>query len=236
MKTENTVLTALARAFDAKLKRDFAAYLDERNSVWADRWQERIDQLMAMLPKGSGFDNGTRLDEERSDPDKRMVFLTAFHHMDDHGYYCGWTDHEVIVTPTLWRGPAIRISGVNKRGIKEYIHGVFCHALGADAPDYPWVLSRSRYNWIRIIENDVDTDMWQLAPEWRDKWVDRIVGDGSTKEQPYSSVLIRKDPSAGKTRWIAAGLGKQAYAGTRDDAMEIAEKWVHVHRGERFIL
>lgn len=236
MNIANNVLTELARALDARQRRDFAAYCDDRNDVWASRWQERIDQLMAMLPKGSGFDSGTRLDEDRSDPDKRMIFLTAFHHMDDNGFYCGWTEHEVIVTPTLWSGPAVRISGVNKRGIKEYIHSVFCNALGADAPDYPWVLSRSRYNWIRVIENDVDTDMWQLAPEWRDKWLNRVIGDDSTKEQPYLSVLIRKDPSAGKERWIAAGLGKQDYADTRDGAMALAAEWIDAHRYEGFII
>ena len=55
------------------------------------------------LPSGSGWDNGTTLDRERSTPEK-LVFVGAFHHMDEHGFYDGWTDHTVTVRPSLANG------------------------------------------------------------------------------------------------------------------------------------
>lgn len=50
------------------------------------------------MPSGSGIDHGTRLDFEKSTPTK-LVFTFDFHHMDQHGFYCGWSSHSLIVTP-----------------------------------------------------------------------------------------------------------------------------------------
>ena len=79
------------------------------------------------LPSGSGFDNGTTLNVDKSTSQK-LVFETAFHHMDEHGYYTKWTDHTVTVRPAF-QGLDIRVSGRNHNGIKEYIEGCFDHCL-----------------------------------------------------------------------------------------------------------
>src|SRR5882672_3309038 len=42
------------------------------------------------MPSGSGFDAGTILDLEKSTGEK-LVFITSFHHMNEHGSYDGWT-------------------------------------------------------------------------------------------------------------------------------------------------
>jgi hypothetical protein len=60
---------------------------------------------------------------ESSTPDK-LVFNTSFHHMDENGYYTGWTDHNIIVTPTFGSFK-IAITGKDRGGIKEYLHDVF---------------------------------------------------------------------------------------------------------------
>ena len=83
-----------------------------------------IPAFNAVAPSGSGFDAGTTLNEEKS-TQNRLVFDTAFHHMDDHGGYDGWTEHQVIVTPDLIVGFDVRVTGKNKRDIKDYIGDVF---------------------------------------------------------------------------------------------------------------
>lgn len=75
-------------------------------------------------PRGSGFDSGTKIDLDRSRAD-RLVFNTAFHHMNEHGYYDGWTEHTVTVRPTFGTTPEVRISGRNRNGIKDYIADTF---------------------------------------------------------------------------------------------------------------
>lgn len=92
-------------------------------------WSERLSQIERnLLPSGSGFDSGTALDYLRSTPE-RLVFTTAFHHMNDAGYYDGWSTHDVIVKPSLVFRLDIRITGKNRNGIKEYIAEQFYSAL-----------------------------------------------------------------------------------------------------------
>lgn len=85
------------------------------------------------LPSGSGFNSGSRLDTEKSTPEK-LVFTTAFQHMDDHGYYTRWTEHTVTVTPSFF-GLDIKVSGRNHRDIKDYIAECFDHVLNEQVGD-----------------------------------------------------------------------------------------------------
>lgn len=94
------------------------------NTEWLERHGDRISELMRNAPSGSGFDSGTKLDADKSKPDK-LVFTTSFHHMDESGGYDGWTDHEVIVRPSLMSGFDLRITGRDRNGIKEYIAEIF---------------------------------------------------------------------------------------------------------------
>lgn len=121
---------AIAAAVDAR------ARCDERgNSEWEQRWFARLEWIgRNILPSGSGFDSGTSIDVDRSRPD-RLVLTTAFHHMDDAGYYDGWTEHAIIVRPSLIHGFELRIDGRDRNGIKEYIADVF-GALLAEAGDW----------------------------------------------------------------------------------------------------
>jgi len=45
--------------------------------------------------------------------------------MDENGYYCGWSDHSIIITPSLAFGFDLRITGRNVRDIKDYMAEVF---------------------------------------------------------------------------------------------------------------
>jgi hypothetical protein len=106
--------------------RNCEAALDK--SDWRDVHKARIERLVYLhMPGGSGFDNGTKLDFDSSTPEK-LVFNTAFHHMDDSGYI-GWTDHRVIVTPSLAFEINLRITGRNRRDVKDFIHECFATSL-----------------------------------------------------------------------------------------------------------
>ena len=108
-----------------------------------DAVEDEIDRLVKEhMPSGSGFDRGTTLNfdmcERAGDPNAcphMLVFDTAFHHMDEHGGYSGWTEHKVIVTPTFL-GPVLRVTGRDRDGIKEYIadqfHWAINHKVMAD--------------------------------------------------------------------------------------------------------
>lgn len=106
----------------------------DKNPEWFDRHKEDADKLVSQhMPSGSGFDTGTKLDWDKSTADK-LVFTTAFHHMNDTGMYDGWTEHTVTVRASLSFGFALTISGRNRNDIKDYIADCFYQALRAEEP------------------------------------------------------------------------------------------------------
>ena len=99
------------------------------NKEWKVKHADAIKRIVDnYLPTGSGFDNGTWFDFKRSEPDK-LVFDTSFHHMDENGFYDGWTTHVVTVRPSLAFGFRLSISGRDRNDIKDYIAGEFEQAL-----------------------------------------------------------------------------------------------------------
>ena len=100
--------------------------LRKRNAVDAARGREmELDEILkAYAPSGSGIDAGTCIDWDKSKYNK-LVLTFSFHHLNDNGYYCGWTEHNAVVTPQLWTAFDLRITGPDKQGIKEYLHHVY---------------------------------------------------------------------------------------------------------------
>lgn len=102
------------------------------NKEWKSK---HLDKLVALvkehMPSGSGIDRGTQLDMGKSNPAK-LVFITSFHHMNETGFYDGWTEHTVTVTASLAYGMAMKISGRNRNEIKDYLHDIFQQALEAE--------------------------------------------------------------------------------------------------------
>ena len=95
------------------------------NAQWGDIARTRLDELVNMLPSGSGIDCGTKLVSASA---TKIVLECSFHHMDEHGYYDGWTEHRITVRPTF-DSLDIHISGRNRNDIKEYLHEVYALAL-----------------------------------------------------------------------------------------------------------
>ena len=48
--------------------------------------------------------------------------------MSETGFYDGWTEHKVIVTPSF-AGIDLRITGRNRNDIKDHIHDCFSSIL-----------------------------------------------------------------------------------------------------------
>ncbi len=125
------VYQAIARSLGA-----YTRCAKETNHPWTEKHKDNIERIIKdNLPHGSGFDNGTTLDFDKS-TDNKLVFNTAFHHMDDNGFYCGWTNHTVTVLPELSFGFSLKISGANTRGIKEYIDEEFRYCLSLEIEPY----------------------------------------------------------------------------------------------------
>lgn len=119
----NTIAQTLARLLQA------IEYCQRTGNDYGRIHTDNLETIVRdFLPSGSGWDNGTTLDRERSTPEK-LVFVGAFHHMDEHGSYDGWTDHTVTVRPSLVFGPTVTVSGRNRNGIKDYLAEMFQYAV-----------------------------------------------------------------------------------------------------------
>ena len=93
------------------------------NSEWRKIHGQRIDDIIQNAPSGSGIDSGTQLGDESTD--EKLVFVTAYHHMNEGGMYDGWTEHVIRVKPCLVFGFQMKIGGRDRNNIKDYLYEVF---------------------------------------------------------------------------------------------------------------
>jgi hypothetical protein len=89
---------------------------------------------MQSSPHGSGLDSETTIDLEASKG--KLVFNTSFHHMNEAGYYDRWTEHKVIIKPSLEYDFTITVAGRNHNQIKDYIADVFWVWLEEEIEEY----------------------------------------------------------------------------------------------------
>lgn len=102
------------------------------NQVFEDYKKPHLDKLhecIKLLPSGSGIDSGCKIDIENSGINK-VIIIIDFHHMDEHGYYCGWETYKLIAKPTF-AGIDMKITGRDKYFIKDYLYELFDHSLNA---------------------------------------------------------------------------------------------------------
>lgn len=148
-KTPQPLYQALAGLVQARLN-----CITAGNHEWRDKHEEGIAQLVNFLPSGSGIDSGPEIDFTKS-IGNRLVFKIGYHHMDEHGYYEGWTHHAVTVSGHLHSGFVVKIGGSNRKDVKDYIHAVFHQALADKVRQHEtepgvWVWECERYaqaNW-----------------------------------------------------------------------------------------
>lgn len=124
---------ALARAIGAHKRCKESGRLE-----WEARHAARVALLARNhLPSGSGLDLTPAVDVERSTEERIVITRADFHHMNDGGFYDGWTSHEITVRPSLAFGFQLSITGRNRNEIKDYLHETFGAALGALVEEYP---------------------------------------------------------------------------------------------------
>lgn len=120
--SEQTILQALAQAVNV-----LRGTGRDEMKAW---WSSVLDDIEDELPSGSGIDHGTKVDRERSTVD-RIILTTAYHHMSEHGYYDGWTEHAVVIKPSLLYGFTVDVKGRDRNDIKDHLSDVYRHALEA---------------------------------------------------------------------------------------------------------
>ena len=108
------------------------AWLETVTPDWQETAEDKLEKALAWIPSGSGIDSGTELDRDESTPEK-LIFRFSFHHMNDAGYYDGWTEHKAIVKPSLRYGFDLKITGRNRNDIKEYLDNLFSNWLDSDS-------------------------------------------------------------------------------------------------------
>ncbi len=114
------VYQELARLVDARLR-----CIERGNEEWVNRHEEKIEQIMKKYaPRGSGIDNGTKIDLDKSHGEK-LIFTFSYHYMNENGFYEKWYDYNAIVKPSLRFGCEIRIIGKKIYGIKDYFYAMF---------------------------------------------------------------------------------------------------------------
>lgn len=115
----------LAIAADALAVCQRASY----TTPWEAVWQDRLEYLAKNhMPSGSGFDCGTRVMLDECSRNK-LVFITDYHHMDQHGGYSGWTTHKITIRPSFIHGFDIVVGGRDRNDTKDYIAETMAVAL-----------------------------------------------------------------------------------------------------------
>lgn len=106
---------------------------EAEDTEWQDRHEEAMLELVEdTAPSGSGFDCGTQIDIDKSTGEK-LVFTTSFHHMDEGGSYDGWTEVEIVVSPSLVYGFTLEVIGQDRDDVHDYIGDVFHAWLDSEA-------------------------------------------------------------------------------------------------------
>lgn len=142
---------------EAKLIREIAAVtVALSNCVRTDNWEwhakhmDVLRNLEGLLPSGSGFDSGCKVDHDASE-ENTIVINAPYHHMDADGYYCGWVDWAVIVRPCFIGGFSIEVAAVNgelpddedfdAEGFCDYVADTFHTALTTEVGDsFTWAI------------------------------------------------------------------------------------------------
>jgi hypothetical protein len=120
------------------------------SEYWKDIWEQDLEHLERnYLPSGSGFDAGCSINLVETKVN-RLVIDFDYHHMDQNGYYNGWSHNQLILTASLVWDFDIRI--VNRKGghriqsyDRDYFIDVFNYALNQEL-DITELFNKSRNN------------------------------------------------------------------------------------------
>lgn len=93
------------------------------NTLWYDKHAENLQELLAMLPHGSGLDGEYKLSVQK----EKIVITMQYHAMDENGFYDGWIDFTMTIKPSFFYGYNLKITGNfgKYRVIKDYLYEVY---------------------------------------------------------------------------------------------------------------
>lgn len=101
--------------------------------------ENALERAAEALPSGSGFDCGTKIDDQIN---ARAYALTFdYHHMDDMGGYCGWTSHTATIEAD-WFDYTVTITGDSLDDFGgDHTEEYFIDALrGALSEEFEWIV------------------------------------------------------------------------------------------------
>lgn len=100
----------------------------DQTSDWVSRYEARLAEIERnYLPSGSGIDSGTKINREKS-TEHKIVLEFDYHHMNDTGYYTGWSPYTVTIIPTFNGIEIARITGRDEY-LKDMLADQFHYAL-----------------------------------------------------------------------------------------------------------
>ena len=104
----------------AELSSNFIGYKSFINEENRKKAKSDIDQMLQLLPSGSGIDKGMKFEWDESEEEK-FVFSLDFHHTDEVGNYIKWTSHVITLTPSFRFGFIAEITGEDFNDIISYL-------------------------------------------------------------------------------------------------------------------
>ena len=102
---------------------------------WADNREKLLSYIEKnLLPSGSGIDCGTQI-IRKARKSSAFGMTMSFHHMNEGGYYDGWTEHAIVVVPDLQFDFTLAIGGRDRNQIKDYLGDVYDACLREEVDD-----------------------------------------------------------------------------------------------------
>ena len=108
------------------------ARCNSNGNAYADKWESLLAHIEKdILPRGSGFDCGCRIERSPRNPAYVQIAF-SFHHMDESGRYDGWTEHTATFKPDFETGFSLHLSGKDHNSAKEYFSDILSELLSRD--------------------------------------------------------------------------------------------------------
>ena len=120
---------AIAESSDIVRSRATAESVRERHNDVLDFIEKEL------LPSGSGFDSGTKINREKT-TDTRIVLDTAVHPLTDAGYYTAWKHFSIIVSASHLFGFTVKSSKKLPWNIREWVLDTFNEVLDTEVEYY----------------------------------------------------------------------------------------------------
>jgi hypothetical protein len=110
----------------------FTVYtIDKGNPELVEYYMNILDDILNTTPHGSGIDSDITLNSKSTE--KCLIFDISFHYMNVNGFYVGWYDFELKVTPSLIRGIDLKITGEEPTyELKDYLYELMFDWLNSE--------------------------------------------------------------------------------------------------------